>query len=113
MLNLIAAAVSLAVQAGAAQPSQGAEPPEITVEGVRNTDRQIGAFVDALTDVPRTGQLSRFDWAVCPATVGLPEVQNAAVVARMRRVAEAVGIKTAPADCKANALVIVTRDRRS
>lgn len=111
MLGLMAIAVSIAVQSGAAQAQDEPGSPEITVEGVRNPDRQVGAFVDALTDAPIKGQLSRFDWAVCPAAVGLSPADNMAIVERMRRVAEAAGIKRAAADCRPNALVIVTRDK--
>lgn len=111
MITVLAAALSLSAQTGAAQAPREPAPTEITVEGVRNPDRQIGAFVDALTRTRIGGQLSRFDWAVCPAAVGLPEAQNAAVVDRMRKVAEAAGIRTAPAVCTPNALVVVTRSK--
>ncbi|HEY0413391.1 MAG TPA: hypothetical protein VGD66_09625 [Allosphingosinicella sp.] len=58
--------------------------------------------------------MGRFDWtSVCPAAAGLSPAQNAAVAARMRRVAEALGIRVAAADCKPNALVLVTRDKKA
>lgn len=112
MLNLLAIALSLTAPDAAAQAATPPQSDEIVVEGARDRDRRIDAFVEALTDAPMTGQLSRFDWAVCPAAVGLTDVQAAAVEDRMRRVAQAAGIKIAPAGCKPNALVIATRSKR-
>ena len=83
--------------------------PEIVVEADRD---QIRQFIDALTDAPIGGQLSRFDWAVCPAAVGLLDRQNIAVADRMRHVAAAAGIKVAPAGCKPNALLIVADNKQ-
>lgn len=82
------------------------EPSEIVVEGSKDRNRQIRQFVDALTEAPIGGQISRFDWAVCPAAMGLPEHQNRAVAERMRRVAEAAGIRLGRADCRPNAILI-------
>ena len=107
----LAAATALATSAAAQDRPSAPESSEIVVEGSRDRDRQIRQFVDALTDAPIGGQLSRFNWAVCPAAVGLPEAQNRAVAARMRLVAKAAGIRTGAADCRANALVIVTSDK--
>lgn len=113
MLDLLAIALSIAVQSGTAQAGPAPESEEIVVEGARNREKQIDDFVGALTEAPVTGQISRFDWAVCPAVAGLSDAQGAAVVERMRRVAQAAGIKTAPADCKPNALLIVARSKRA
>jgi hypothetical protein len=93
------------------QPEQQ-EPdgPEIVVQGVRDIDRQVGNFVKALTDVPMSGQVSRFDWAVCPNVAGLSDRQNAIAADRMRQVAEAAGIRVGKAGCKGNILLIVAED---
>ena len=113
MFGMMTVALALAAQADAAPPPADAGPSEIIVEGERSVDRdrQIKEFVGALTEAPFTGQLSRFDWAVCPAAVGLDPARNAAIVARMRKVAEAAGIKRADPGCRPNALVIVTSDK--
>lgn len=109
---LLATGAAAAGQAQQAQPPQEQAPSqEIVVEGARNQDREIGAFVDALTDARIGGQLSRFDWAVCPVAVGLSDAQNAAITARMRKVAEAAGMKRAAEGCRPNAFVIVTRNK--
>lgn len=98
--------------AGPSLAQTTAEPPEIIVEGTKEYDRQIDRFVEALTDAPIGGQLSRFDWTACPAAVGLPDEQNQAVTDRMRQVAGAAGIKLAAARCKPNALAIVADDKQ-
>ena len=112
MFGILAVALSLTVQGNTASAQRPADPDEIVVEGVRDPAREVEQFVSALTEAPIRGQISRFDWAVCPAAVGLPDAQNAAIVDRMRRVATAAGIKTAPAPCQPNALVLVTSDKR-
>lgn len=112
MLNLLAITVSLAAQNAAGQAASPPPSDEIVVEGRRNQDRQINDFVDALTDTEFNGQLSRFDFAVCPAAVGLTDAQGAAIAARMRQVAKAAGIGAAPAGCKPNVLLIAARSKR-
>ena len=84
----------------------------ILVQGIREPRKEIGRFVDALTDAPFLGQLSRFDWAVCPAAVGLVEAQNAKIARRLREVAKAAAIPVARPGCKPNVLLIVTGDKR-
>lgn len=101
------------VQAQPAQAPGAAAPSDaIVVQGVRDSKKEIGRFVDALTDAPIFGQLSRFDWAVCPAVVGLGEAQGAATARRMLDVAEAADIRVARPGCQPNVLLIVTRDKR-
>lgn len=113
-ISALLLAAGAAAAGYAQQPATtGNEPPaDIVVEGVRNQDRQISDFVNALTKAPFGGQLSRFDWAVCPAVVGLTDANRAAVAERMRRVAASAGIKVAGSGCRPNALVIVTRDKK-
>ena len=104
---LIPIALSIAVQAATATPPN---QQAIVVQGHRDVQRQIHDFVRALTDVPPASQISRFDWAVCPAAVGLSKRQNAEVADRMRAVASAAGMRVSKPGCKANALVVVSDD---
>ena len=108
----VALALAGSVAATAQTPPQDpSDDSEIVVEGVREREQQIRRFVDALTEAPVRGQIGRFDWAVCPAAAGLPEAQNQEIVTRMRRVAEAAGVPLARANCRANAIVILTPDK--
>lgn len=107
---LMSIALSLALQAAAAPPPPQQNQPEIVVQGQRNVQRQIHDFVKALTDIPPAGQISRFDWEVCPAAVGLATRQNAEVAERMRLVAEAAGLRVAGPGCRDNVLVVVSND---
>lgn len=83
----------------------------IVVQGMRNPDEEIARFVDALTDTPPSGQLSRFDWKVCPAAVGLGDARGAIIARRMRQVAEAAAIPVDKASCRPNVLLFVARDK--
>lgn len=117
-LSLMAAlALGAQFYASAQVPSQNraadSANSEIVIEGMRERERQIERFVDALTEAPVMGHLGRFDWKVCPAVVGLTSAQNAAVAERMRRVAQAADIPLAEPDCAPNALVIATPDKQA
>ncbi len=113
MLSLLLAAG--AIVPGHAQQSQSPQvdpsSETIVVQGMRDRRQEIGRFVDALTDAPLSGQLSRFDWAVCPVAVGLGDAQNAAIARRMLEVAKAAAIPVAEPNCKPNVLLFVARDK--
>lgn len=92
-------------------PKENPSSDTIVVQGIRDPRKEIGRFVDALTDASIVGQLSRFDWAVCPAAVGLGDARSAAIAQRMLQVAKAAAIPVAKPGCKPNVLLIVTRDK--
>ena len=96
----------------AAVPSPPAAQSDIVVEGRRSGKQAIHDFVAAVTPAPTGGQLVRFQDAVCPAATGLPEAQNVQIVARMRQVADAIGLRLATQPCGPNALVIVAGDKQ-
>jgi hypothetical protein len=111
---LAGAALGLAAAAAAQDVPQKPDDDEIVVTGSEeDLDRQIRDFVGALTQAPPRGQLSRFERKVCPAVVGLPPAQKAAIAARLRRVAAAVGMRVGGASCTPNMLLIVTSDKRA
>jgi hypothetical protein len=107
---LLASAAAPVAAAGQAEDQQQIDGQEIVVEGRRDIDRQVSNFVKALTDVPMSGQISRFDWAVCPSVAGLSDRQNALAAQRIRQVADAAGIKVGKAGCKGNVLLLVAGD---
>lgn len=80
----------------------------------RETKREVREFVRALASIPGSiDPIARFDCApLCPAAVGLSNAQNAAVTARMRRVARSANIPLAAPGCRATALLIVAPDKR-
>ncbi|HEX8533455.1 MAG TPA: hypothetical protein VF662_04750 [Allosphingosinicella sp.] len=110
---LTAAILALAAPAAAQdrRPPQEAEGQEIVVRGMKDRDRQVRDFVDALAKAPIGGQISRFEEEVCPAAIGLSPAQNLKVAARMRAVAAAVGIRVAKEGCSPNVSIIVAQDR--
>jgi hypothetical protein len=97
--------------AQAQQQPQPDAPQAIVVQGVRDRNREVERFVDALTEAPIGGQLTRFESSVCPAAVGLSPRQNEAIVQRMRRVAAAAGLRVGRTGCGPNALLIVVNDK--
>ena len=111
---LIAAMVS--VSPAAAQPAPADSAPaatgsDIVVEANRNRKAEIQNFVEALTPARAGEQLSRFTLPVCPAAYGLLDGQNDAIVARMKAVAGAAGIKVGGERCAPNALLLVVRNK--
>ena len=115
----IALSTSLAVAvAAAASPASGQSQPadtessEVVVVGQANRDRAVRDYVKAITQVSSINPVGRFDSAnVCPAAVGLSEAHNAAIAARMRRIAQAAGMPVAEPGCSANALVLFSNDK--
>ena len=109
---LLAAGFSVGARAQEADvPREEPSSSDIVVRGI-SPDRQISDFVEALTDAPFRGQLSRFAWAVCPAATGLPEAQNKAIRERMRRVARAAAVPLGAEGCKPNVLLIAVPDKK-
>jgi hypothetical protein len=124
--SLIFAALAAAAPAAAAQQPQ--QPPraeaqqpapgdgeEIVVSGIRERREAIRNFIDALDGDTRFGDpLARMDVVpICPAAVGLSDARNAEISARIRTVAEAATLKTAPPGCRPNVLVVFTIDKNA
>jgi hypothetical protein len=104
--------LAFAAPASAQDLPEPEQAPDIVVTG-ESLDRQVRDFVGALTQAPPRGQLSRFEWQVCPTAIGLPDSQKATVVNRMRNVAQAAAIPLGDTGCMPNVLVVVTRDKRA
>jgi len=118
MRNRVARIVTQGLAAALAVPAaaQEAPPPQdapIVVTGTRTTDEEIADFVDAFTVAPIGGQLSRFEWAVCPVASGVAPALKPVVADRIRAVARAAGVRVAKAKCLPNVLVIVTPDKKA
>jgi hypothetical protein len=112
-LTIAAAACFLAAGIATAQDAPkpadspaAAAPPAIVITGRRGQEQQVKDFVAALTPSP-DGAIPRFVDEVCPAAAGLLPEQNAALAARLRQVAVAIGLKAAPEGCAPNAFVVV------
>jgi hypothetical protein len=109
---LLLATAALAQEPPSAPPADQSSSP-IVVTGRKNMEERIRSFVDTLGAAPGSKQLGRFEvQGVCPAVLGIAEQQQQAVEARMRRVAETVGIPVAAANCTPNVIVVVTNDKR-
>lgn len=106
----LAGALFAAAAGASAQETPPAEESDIVVTG-QDVEAQVRDFVGALTQAPPRGQLSRFERSVCPAAIGLTPSQKQAVVARIRRVAEAAGLELGGPRCVPNVLLMVTPDK--
>lgn len=96
------------------QASAQAQPEaDVVVTGTREREREIAAFVRALTPGSPGSQLARFEHSICPVAHGLLGPAKAAVEARMRQVAVAVGLQLGEANCRPNVLLMITRDKRA
>ena len=101
--------------AAAAQPAPSpapSDPPELLVEGIP-VDLQVKRFVEALTRTPEGDQFARFEDPVCPRVAGLGAADNAAVAARIRRVAAAANMRVADAPCIANLILFVAPQKKA
>ena len=106
------AVLALAGTAAAQEAPPATDSSQIVVRGKKDIDRDIRDFVGALAESPGVRQLSRFEREVCPVAVGLAPVQREAVAVRMRRVAEAAGLRVGSSSCVANVVVVVTDNKR-
>lgn len=95
----IAQAQDLAVQ-GAGQGG------EIVVTGARNRDEAVRDYVEAIT-VETDDQLAKFAAPICPASFGLPAGHNEAINARVRRIADFIGIGSGGPGCRPNVVIVI------
>lgn len=109
---LLLAALGAPEEALAQDPLKPSDGEQIVVTGNRDVKREIRDFVGALTPAPIRGQLSRFEWEVCPGALGVAPGQKEKLVTRMRRVAKAATIPLAREACKPNVLLVVTEDKK-
>ena len=105
-------ALMASAAAGQAPPRETAEP-EIVVVGERDRERQVRAFVEALAVPSASNQLGRAEDGICPTSFGLAAAENARFIKRMRRVAEAAGVKRAPESCRPNVVLFVVPDKKA
>lgn len=104
--SLLAAAALAPASAGGAPPEPAAARDEIVVTGSRHPERAVRDFVAAVT-VETVDQIARFATPVCPASLGLPPGYNEVITARVRQIAEYVGIGAAGDDCLPNVVIVV------
>jgi hypothetical protein len=110
---LFASALALSGAAAAQEAPAKGDDSTIVVTGNTDVESQVRDFVGALTQAPPRGQLSRFEWAVCPAAIGVSPSQKVAIADRMRRIAQAAGIRVGSATCTPNVLLMVADDKRA
>jgi hypothetical protein len=108
---LIAFALCLTLANGAAF-AQTAKPDdrEIVVTGSRAVDIKDATQFARHASAPVDGQLAKFNHAVCPRVLGLPDPLATQIEDRMSDVAVAAGAQVAKRPCKGNMVLIVTDD---
>ena len=103
--------IALVAFALIAAPAAAQTDAPIVVIGQRDIEQQIESFVGALTKTSPSGQIGRFESAICPGAFGMADAQRAAVRDRIRVVAKGVGLDVGDADCTPNLVVVVTADK--
>jgi len=97
-----------------AQLRDGASGPDVVVTGKPEpTEKQAVEQAKAISRVGDVHQdpLARFSDPICPGVLGLPEDAAGIIADRIRYDAERVGAPvSASTDCKANILIVFTRD---
>jgi hypothetical protein len=119
-MRMIASAAALAFMlssypapASAQQEPQRGDASTITVTGVRDVEREAREFVSAMTPAAIDGNVARFETNVCPRVIGALPGQAAIMEQRLRTVAKAAGLQLGKEGCSANALMIITSDKRA
>lgn len=82
---------------------------EIVVTGVRDGRDPVSAFVEEVT-VDTDDQLVRFRAPICPIAIGLPEGHAGVIEARIRQIAEHLGLGDAQGPCRANVVIVVANE---
>ena len=92
-------------QAGAAASSE----EEIVVTGRRDATDAVQDFVGSIT-VPADDQIARFESPICPVSHGLPDGHGEVIEARLRQIADHIGLGSRTEGCQPNVIVIVADD---
>lgn len=102
-------AYALAVASLAALPAAGQDRagPEqnVVVTGELHRDAAVRSFVEEVT-VETGDQIARFAVPVCPASFGLPAGHNETIAARLRQIADHLGLGSGGAGCRPNVVLI-------
>jgi len=105
LAGLLAAIAAVSGAAAAAQaPPAGDEA--IVVTGSRDREQAVRDFVEAVT-IETDEQIAKFATPVCPASFGLPPGHNETISARVRQIADYVGIGAAGPGCQPNVVIVV------
>jgi hypothetical protein len=90
-------------------PEKSAEAETIVVTGSRDRRDPVSAFVEDVT-VETGDQIAKFTTPICPVGLGLPTGHGEAIEARMRQIAQYIGLGAAAVDCRPNIVVIVAEE---
>lgn len=115
---LIASALIIATPATAAyappETAKDENDTTITVTGQLPDKEKLreaaSTFVRSASVIPDDAQYARRNDPLCPKVVGIDEKYASLVSAKIKAVAEAVGVAVAPVGCRANLLVNFTAD---
>lgn len=97
------------IVAGLAAPTlamRGDATNEIIVTGVRDGRDPIFAFIEEVT-VETDGQIAKFAVPICPIAIGLPVGHAEVIEARIRQIADHLGLGAEEGPCRANVVVAV------
>ena len=105
-------ALGLAMQMGAlAQDGEVQDrQDDVIVTARKPLDAQAARHFVHQISAATQGQIARFDAEVCPLVIGFTPDFEKLIVARILRVAKAVGAEVAKPDCRGNVVLVATDD---
>ena len=106
------AALAAAAQAAAQSAPPGGDQP-IVVQGVRDTKRRAGDYLDRILPPVWDAQIGRFEDPLCPKVVGLPEKLRNEVIGRIAQVAAVAHIPVNAAKCTPNLLIVIVDEKKA
>lgn len=93
----------------AGTPSTGTPLPQVTIEAQREAlERRVRTFVSHSLQPAFDVSLVRWTIPVCPLVVGMQPSTNEYVATRVRQIAAAAGVRTAPQPCEANLVILIS-----
>lgn len=88
---------------------RSAEGETIVVIGSRDRRDPVAAFIEDVT-VETDDQIAKFATPICPISLGLLPGQGEVIEARVRQIAQYLGLGAATGDCRPNVVLIVVAD---
>jgi hypothetical protein len=103
-----AAAISLMAPLGA--PAQDKSAQDVVVTARKPLDAKEARHLVNQISAATQEQIAKFDAAVCPMVIGFEPGIERQIVARIRKVAKAIGAEVAKERCAGNVVLVATED---
>lgn len=107
----LSVAMAMGLMGSGHATAQDSSQDDVVVTARKPLNREEATrFVSSITAGRSDGQVARFEAPVCPMVIGFTPEISRQIVARIRKVAKAVGAEVAPEDCTGNVALVATPD---